>query len=300
MQLFIGQIPNSIRYDELFEHFSKFGKVDELRLKDSYGFLRFEQDSIAEKALGEKHVVGGFNLHVEVAGNNRRGDAPRARSPYRSRAPRTRGESPERRGGSPSYAPEWSRKRYRSPPPDRRKSPCDYCDRCERHGRYRRDYRDDFPKREKKNFDYGGHPNNRMKIVIDNIGENVGQRDLVEFVRQYNFEPTFTRVTANGSHGIIEFSTAEEKEDALQKLNGVEFMGRTVAARPYFQREVGGGREPRPPRRFQRDAEQPNGMYDDIKTGDDFPKHQNESEWSGNTGGWSDKKNEDTTNAEGY
>jgi RNA recognition motif-containing protein len=297
MQLFIAQIPTSIRYNELYDHFSKFGKVDELRLKDSYGFLRYELDSVAEKALEEKHVIAGFNIHVEAASNDRRGDTFRSRSPYRSRGSRYRGESPERRGGSPGSAPQWPRKRYRSPTSDRRRSPCDYCDRCERHGRYRRDYRDDFPKREKRAFDYAGHPNNRMKIVLDNIGENVGQRDLVEFLRQYNFEPTFTRITANGSHGIVEFATMEEKEEALSKLNGADFMGRVVTVRPYFQREAGIGREYRP-RRFQRDGDQPNGMYDDIKTGDDVLKHQGEVERPRN-GSWADKKSEGT-NAEDY
>lgn len=304
MQLFIGRVPSSISYDELYDYFSKFGKINELRLKESYGFLRYEQDSVAEKVVEEKHKINEFEIHVEAASNGRKfqGADYRPRSPprYHPQSPvyrpgprdmRYRPRSPERmRGRSPPYAPDWARKRYRSPTPER--SPCDYCDRCERHGRYGRGYRDVFSKREKRNMDYGGPGrfSSQMKIVLDNIGENVGQRDLFDFVERYNLKPTFTKVTASGNHGIVEFGTVEEKEDALNKLNGVEFMGRVVSARPYFQRERGFSREPRY-RRPAGENTQPSSIYDDIKTGEDWPKNpQNEGEWQGGASSWTDTK----------
>lgn len=289
MQLFVGRIPNSIRYDELYEYFTKFGKIRELRLKESYGFLKFELDEIAEKVLEEKHMIGDFEIYVEVAGDNRR-EGESFRSRYRSRSPERRGRE---RSRSPPYTSEWSHRGYRLSTPERR-SPCDYCDRCERHGRYRRRYRDEFPRREKRGFDYSRHPNNRLKIVLDNISENVRQQDLVDLAKRYNFEPTFSRITANGKHGIIEFSTIDEREDALGKLDGIEFMGKIVAARPYFQRENGIGREPRYKRRHVSDGMEthPNNIYDDIKIEDDWGKPQNEVEQVGNPDTWVD------TNAE--
>jgi len=128
-----------------------------------------------------------------------------------------------------------------------------------------------------------------MKVVLDNISSSVRQQDLVDFARRYNFEPTFTRITANGNHGIIEFSTIDERDDALNKLNGVEFMGNVVAARPYFQREAGLGRDFRP-KNFSEGTLPSNSIYDDIKTGEDWTKNQNGSEWLGNTGGWAEKE----------
>lgn len=304
MQLFVGRIPNSVRYDELYEYFSKFGKVRELRLKESYGFLEFEIDSVATKVLEEKHMIGDFEIHVEVASDNRRGGSFRSRTPpyrsrspdYRTRRPRYHSRSPERRrrerSRSPSYMSEWSQRRYRSSGFERR-SPCDYCDRCEKHGRYRRRYRDELFKRGKRSFDYSRHPNNRLKIVLDNIGEGVRQQDLVDLARRYDFEPTFTRITSNGKHGIIEFSTTDEREDALGKLDGVELLGQIVAARPYFQREGGFGRETRPKRQHVGEAAtQTNNIYDDIRTESEWTKTQKEPEWKGDEGDWTEGKAE--------
>ena len=285
MQLFVGRIPNTVRYDELYDYFSKYGRIKELRLKDSYGFLSYEEGVVpAEKVLGEKHVIDGFNICVETTGDERDAEyGLRNRSPeYRQRMPKPYQEQTDgrygRRGMQQSYDPEWSRKRYRTPFQDARRSPCDYCDRCERHGRYGRGgYRDrgDFFKRERKSVEYGGgYLSNRFKVVLDNIAENVMQHDLVDFARRYGLEPTFARITANGNHGIVEFSTFEEKEDALERLNGVEFMGQIVSSRPYFQRELGFGGEYRP-RRFREDSEpKSTRLYDDIRGVEEIPKGQ--------------------------
>ena len=53
---------------------------------------------------------------------------------------------------------------------------------------------------------------------------DVTREDLMNFAREHDLAPTFTR--ARGSIGYIELETVEKKEEAIQKLDGQELVVR--------------------------------------------------------------------------
>lgn len=105
--------------------------------------------------------------------------------------------------------------------------------------------------------------------------------DLTDFIRKNGLEPTFTRITAAGNHGIVEFGSLPEREAALEKLNDQVFMGQAVKSRPFFRREESESSSFRPRRNntqssFGQDSNN-NAIYGDIETN---TGEKEEDEWA--------------------
>lgn len=213
MQLFIGGISKSLTYDDLYEHFSRYGHIQTLKIIDTYGFVTFERREDSYLALSAKHHVRGYDLILEEAHRKRE---ERERDSYRDRdIPRDRDSHRDREDFRGKFSPRKSAERYGNSPVRR----CDYCERCPVHGTR--------PRREVE------HPGDKYKIVLMGIPHEVEEDDVKEFARSYGFDPVFVRITRNKKFGIIEFSNHEEKEEALRKLDSRELMGVVVQVREY-------------------------------------------------------------------
>lgn len=83
---------------------------------------------------------------------------------------------------------------------------------------------------------HSGHPLDINKIVLENIPE-CSVMELKDFVRSVGLDPVYARITHSGKHGIVEFKSIDSKNDALRELEGINFRGSKLTARPYFNRE---------------------------------------------------------------
>ncbi|KCZ82334.1 hypothetical protein H312_00357, partial [Anncaliia algerae PRA339] len=117
------------------------------------------------------------------------------------------------------------------------RSPCSHCDKCEIHGRRKRSLFEEeirFDKRRKRE----DHPNNKMKLVIDDLPRNVNKRDLIDFAFKFGFDPVYVRITSQGNHGIIEFKSVEERDRAMLRFKDSNYFGKRIVIRPYFERDL--------------------------------------------------------------
>ncbi|KAM0685803.1 RNA recognition motif [Conglomerata obtusa] len=129
MQLFLGGL-KSLKEDELYDYFNKFGKITSLKVMEGYGFITFEDKEDAFKVLDEKHQVSGININVEESANKgekRRDDYEDKRNDYDNR----RGDFDSRRSfesrrkdyddrGREPYKSDYDRKDYGRRDYDRR------------------------------------------------------------------------------------------------------------------------------------------------------------------------------------
>lgn len=91
--VFIGDLPDRARAKDVESFFCKFGRIEQIRLRNRFGFVDFRERRDAEDAVrelnGEK--MCGERLRLEMSdGSKRRRDFRRERSHSRSRS-RSRG-----------------------------------------------------------------------------------------------------------------------------------------------------------------------------------------------------------------
>lgn len=259
MQVFIGKIPHRVNERQIEDYFSQFGKVMNLSLKGTYGFLSYEHENSVDAVLNQRsHVIDGAAVSVERARGakrlldgdhhdrymdggrggymspprDRRGYDPRypSSSMYGSRSPMRYDSRYDRHGGrSPEY---YRYDGHRSGDVRRDREYCDYCNACPVHGI--RDMASDSRKRYQTNRD---HPNNYLKVVFENMPLNTTIDDFKEFVRGSGFDPSYGRMGYSGTHAILEFKTVGEKDKAIRELNGVTFNGSVLEIRSYLSRD---------------------------------------------------------------
>ncbi|KAF7683566.1 putative splicing factor [Astathelohania contejeani] len=246
MELFLSQIPATLTYDEIHAYFTQFGRVAHLKIKRDHGFLRFDTMEATDRVLNSKHYIGDLLVNVERAtspGRDGIGYASRGgyNTPTSGRGyTRPRESNQYRRGGCPH---------------------CNHCDhfrgsgippRYDRGGHYR----------DSRGSNFDNHPNNRLKIVVDGLTPECDTTMLKDLASKYDLEAVYTRITNTGNHGIIEFKTFEDKETALRRLEGVEYMGQRISVRPYWMRE--NGSDYRRPKRIEDSESKVGNIYDDI------------------------------------
>lgn len=248
MQIFIGKIPSRVSEKQIEDYFSQFGKVTNVSLKGTYGFLSFEYDKSIDEVLNQRsHAIDGAPISVERAKGGKRlldgeyGDrymdggrggymsphrdrrgydyrySPYPPSMYGSRSPgRYDPRIPDRYGGR--TPPDYYRDSFRAGDFRRDREYCDYCNGCPVHGM--RDMGFDSRKRHQVARD---HPNNHLKVVFENIPPNTSIEDFKGFVREHGFEPSYGRMGYSGTHAILEFKTIEDKDNAMKKFDGLKF-----------------------------------------------------------------------------
>ena len=91
--VFIGDLPDRARARDVESFFRKYGRIEQIRLRNRFGFVDFRDRRDAEDAVkdldGEK--MCGDRVRLEMSdGNRRRRDDRRGRSYSRSRS-RSRG-----------------------------------------------------------------------------------------------------------------------------------------------------------------------------------------------------------------
>jgi arginine/serine-rich splicing factor 7 len=75
VKIYVGNLPERARPEEIKECFSKFGNVVNMELKGNYGFIEYEERRICEEAIDSLHgsEFQGSNLRVEFAHGERSG-----------------------------------------------------------------------------------------------------------------------------------------------------------------------------------------------------------------------------------
>ncbi|PVU91845.1 hypothetical protein BB560_006100 [Smittium megazygosporum] len=71
----------------------------------------------------------------------------------------------------------------------------------------------------------------RFRILVENISSSVSWQDLKDFMREAGDVCFADAHKLRRGEGIVEFETEEGMENALRKLDGVEFKGRRISLR---------------------------------------------------------------------
>ncbi|SCU89102.1 LANO_0D03928g1_1 [Lachancea nothofagi CBS 11611] len=89
----------------------------------------------------------------------------------------------------------------------------------------------------------------RYRMILKNLPEGVAWQELKDLARENNLETTFSSVNTRefDGTGALEFPSEEILEEALQKLNNIEFRGSVISAEkddnpPPIRRFRGGDR----------------------------------------------------------
>jgi RNA recognition motif-containing protein len=267
MKIFVGRIPSHMPAEQLEGYFGQYGKIVEFKPKGAFGFIEFESGSSADEVLSKReHVVDGSVLTVEPAkGGKRKIDSgyperyDMYKMPSREYEYRYDMRSPPRYGArSPVYGRHDMRPPEYYPPYHQMdvamdRQSCEYCSRCERHGMYgRRGY---MPETKRKPVSRE-HPNSHLKVVIENIPPNVTVEGFKEFLKENGFETTYARMGLSGTHGIFEFRTVEEKDNAMKKFDNCKYNGGVLKTRSYLTKDEYRTRERELGGRSDREAEE--------------------------------------------
>ncbi|KAK6090391.1 hypothetical protein P3W45_000488 [Vairimorpha bombi] len=185
-----------------------------------------------------------------------------------------------------AYTPRHSDRRYDNYPPPAYKDEsrrvgdyraptgrddCPHCSRCEFHGidKSRQDpYERKRPKRE--------HPNDVNKIVIQDIPQNISIGEIDDFVKSNGFEIVFSRLTLKGDSAIVELKSTTFRDEAIEKLNGLELNGARLLVREF---RVSGNLSVSNTNQYSEKSNNDNNNYD-WNTNQD--NKDNNSDWSTN------------------
>lgn len=205
MKFFVGRIDPAVSARELEDYFRRFGYIVDFKLftRENYGFVTFEEPFNPDVLLARKeHFIGDRSFIVELS----KSQGPRAerRDPYGD-APRDYERGEYRDAPRDAYWDRDSRRRddYREPAPVRRR--CEHCDRCPVHGVQ--------PPREARGA------TTHLKLVCENVGQDVRAKDLEDFAIENGFKPLFAKTTRNEC-GLLEFGDMAVRDEALKKLDG--------------------------------------------------------------------------------
>lgn len=104
-RIFLGNLPSErTSKEELYEVFGKYGKIEDIVLRRSFGFIQFDSADAAKAAITNENgrVIGGMRVDINMADN---------------REPKRKGEKEEKRR---DRSPESGTRRKRSPSPEQR------------------------------------------------------------------------------------------------------------------------------------------------------------------------------------
>lgn len=78
---------------------------------------------------------------------------------------------------------------------------------------------------------YSKLPPQRFRMILRNLPEGVAWQELKDLARENNLETTFSSVNTRefDGTGALEFPTEEILEEALEKLNNIEFRGAVIS-----------------------------------------------------------------------
>lgn len=65
MSLIVRNIPKELSYDEVFDYFSKYGRINDFRIKFDYAFLKYDSYSAEREVLNNHHELKGYRFHIE-------------------------------------------------------------------------------------------------------------------------------------------------------------------------------------------------------------------------------------------
>lgn len=238
VQLYVGRLGNNVRRNEMMDHFSRFGHVDDVRVCGEYGFIYVTDNSTADKILGEQHTINGMRVLVEEARGSRddRRIERRPRYDSRDRHPRDR----ERYDSRDRYYRDRerydSRDRYYR---ERDRSPGGRWDS----GDYYRDR--EYPRdARRKRLERRRNPRqHEFRVVVENLPKMAVWSDLKQLSNEKGFSPIFTKITAAGDMGFVDFATQDEMERAIEALDGQEIRSTKITARK-FEHKLRRDRDP--------------------------------------------------------
>lgn len=70
MTLIVKDVPNGLSYDELYDYFSDFGRINDFRIKYNYGYLCYNNLETERKVFNTYHKVSGYKLVLDRVNQN--------------------------------------------------------------------------------------------------------------------------------------------------------------------------------------------------------------------------------------
>eukprot|EP01120_Amphizonella_sp_Union-15-10_P002243 TRINITY_DN123_c0_g1_i2.p1 TRINITY_DN123_c0_g1~~TRINITY_DN123_c0_g1_i2.p1 ORF type:complete len:356 (-),score=70.48 TRINITY_DN123_c0_g1_i2:49-999(-) len=262
-KVFVGNLSFRLKESDLASYFSAVGRVTDVNIISrgtsslGYGFVEFESDEQAQKAVEEmdKMEIDGRAVNVELAkpmqqqqqkespnrgySNNRGGGRGGGRGGYGYDYGYARGRGRGSRGGPQRFYNNnnyFNRNAY-------------YNDN--NYDNYRGNYRDGGPRRGRGSRRRGGRNNyngqalSQNSLFVANLPFNYGDNDLYSLFESYN--PKSARVVMNLSgrsrgYGFVEFDNQEDQIKASEELDGLEIEGdrgyRSITVNVALERET--------------------------------------------------------------
>lgn len=70
MALIVKRIPRELSYNSLYDYFSKFGRINDFRIRNDFATLQYDSFSSEKDAHNASHEINGFRLYIETDENN--------------------------------------------------------------------------------------------------------------------------------------------------------------------------------------------------------------------------------------
>lgn len=207
-RIFVGGLRNPrLREKDLEKFFEGYGRLDDIVIKQGYGFVVFDDERDAKDAVEEcdGKSIQGDRITVEYARGGGGGGGSRGRFGDRGGG--------DRRGG----------------------------DRFGDRGRFGgRDGGRDGGFRGRDGGRGGRAPNRRtdFRLIVDNLSTGVSWQDLKDFMRKAGEVNYADAHKQKQNQGVIEFVTRDGMEKALEELDGEELNGRKIK----LSKDKGNGR----------------------------------------------------------
>lgn len=66
MSLVVKKIPKELSYNSLYNYFSKFGRINDFRIRNEFAKLQYDSFSSEKAALNAQHELDGYIFYVDV------------------------------------------------------------------------------------------------------------------------------------------------------------------------------------------------------------------------------------------
>jgi len=192
-RVFLGNLSHQATERDVEKFFKGYGVMEEVSLKQGYGFVEFEDSRDADDAINDLDgkSICGRRVQIELA----------------------KGDRNARRENGDRYGSDRTDRYGRGAPPRR-----SFSDRGSDRGR-------DKAWKDK----YGLPTRTKYVVLVKNLSTRISWQTLKDYFRDAGFDPTYADAHRERDHeAVLHFSSREDMEKAVEKFDGKEMNGRKI------------------------------------------------------------------------